>query len=190
MEKLSNRVFKVKHKQTSEYWHGHGSVFGLQGKVFHSALDAAHDIDLARIRLESNQGHRNRVQNTLANLVIIEEVNPENHSETINFIKTEDAIAAMRLQNAIKAKYGYPFLCLWLKVTSKPEYENAKYLVKISNNYKGFRERLKELGCSSRTYKKLGDWLVIFDDDAALRIKLLDGYDQFIVLETFIEDLI
>jgi hypothetical protein len=185
LEKLAKRAFKVKHKETSEYWNGHGGVFSLSGKVFKSALDAAFDIDRSRIRIRNINGRTP----TLASLVVIEEVNPDNTTEVLNEIPTEDAIAAMKLRVAIMTKYGYPFFCLWQKVTSTPKFEGAKYLVQVKEDYKAFRERLTELGCSSRTYKKVGDWIVLFDDDAAMRIKLLDGYEQFIHLGTFIEDL-
>jgi len=172
---LSSRIFKVKHKEIGTYWQGYGSNFASKGKEFPSALIAARQISMARIRaMPSGQ--------QLWDIVVIEEISPESF-QPLQIIPTEDALAVMYVHDFIRDKYGYSFFCLWQKVVTNKKYDGAKYLVHVKHNYEDFRERLKGLGYSSRHFAKIKDWLIIYDDEVAMRIKLIDGYDQFIVLQ-------
>lgn len=175
---MSSRVFKVKHKETGEYWQGYGSNFSAKGKEFNSALIAARQIDIARIRTPV-PGQQ------LKDLVDIEEVS--HTSEALQVIPTDEALDVMRVHDYVREKHGYSFFCLWHKVATQKKYYGAKYLVLVKKNYDEFRERLKGLGYSSRHYSKIKDWLIIYDNEVAMRIKLIDGYDQFIVLQDILD---
>jgi hypothetical protein len=172
---LSSRVFKVKHKETGKYWQGYGSNFSTTGKEFSSALLAARQVDITRIRT-SIPGQQ------LKDLVVIEELSPT-VTQPLQTIPTEEALAVMKVHDHVRLKYGYSFFCLWHKIISREKYEGAKYLVQVKTNYEDFRDRLKGLGYSSRHFAKIKDWLIIYDNDVAMRIKLIDGYDQFVVLD-------
>jgi hypothetical protein len=179
----TSRIFKVKHKETGKYWQGYGSNFSVSGKEFRSALDAARQIDLARIRT-SVPGQQ------LKDLVLIEEFEREvtKSTEPIQTIETDDALAVVRAYDHVHKKYGYSFCCLWRKVTTQPKFKDAKYLVKVDQDYEEFRERLKGLGYSSRHYTKQKDWIILFDDDVAMRVKLLSGYTEFVSMADIMAD--
>jgi hypothetical protein len=177
---LSSRVFKVKHKETGKYWQGYGSNYSTKGKEFTSALIAARQIDITRIRT-SIPGQQ------LKDLVEIEEISTTVDANPIQTIPAEEALAVMQVHDHVREKYGYSFFCLWHKVATQTKYEGAKYLVKVKTDYETFRERLKGLGYSSRHFSKIKDWLVIYDNDVAMRIKLIEGYDEFIVLQEILD---
>lgn len=183
---MAKRLFKVKSNTTGFHWEGQGSKFGRKGKYFSSAIEAARGLHYTQIR--PGLGTTYKSYTDFINDLVIEELHPDYYTKIQSFPAT-DAIEAYKLQTSIIGKYGYTFLCTWLKIASKPEYQGGKYLIRITDDYVEFRERLKGLGYSSRAYKKLGEWILVFDDDVAMRIKLIDGYDQFINVDTFIVDL-
>jgi hypothetical protein len=179
---LSKRVFKVKHKNTGEYWQGYGSKFSKIGKEFSSALAAARDISITHIRTDV-PGQQ------LKDLVIIEEVSKVKEKQPLQTIPTEEALAVVEVHDAVRAKYGYSFFCMWHKVVSEKRYEGAKYIVKVKDgDYEDFRESLKGLGFSSRHFSKQKDWLIIYDDDVAMRMKLLDRHEMFVALSEITDD--
>lgn len=177
---MSSRVFKVKHKETGKYWQGYGSNFSAKGKEFISALVAARQIDIARIRT-TIPGQQ------LKNLVVIEELSTGQSPEVIQTIDTDEALGVMRVHDHVRDKYGYSFFCIWHKVVTLEKYKGAKYLVQVKKDFDDFRERLKGLGYSSRHYSKIKEWLIIYDDDVAMPIKLIEGYDQFIKLDDILD---
>jgi hypothetical protein len=44
------------------------------------------------------------------------------------------------------------------------------------------------LGYSSRHYTKQKDWIILFDDDVAMRVKLLSGYTEFVSMADIMAD--
>lgn len=176
---MSKRVFKVKHKDTGEYWQGYGSKFSKSGKEFSSALKAAREISITHIRTDV-PGQR------LQDLVVIEEVEK---GLAIQTIPTEEALSVVEVHDKVRLKYGYSFFCMWHKVVSEPRYDGAKYLVKVKEQeYEDFLECLKGLGFSSRHFSKQKDWLIIYDDDVAMRMRLLDRHELFVPLSEIVDD--
>jgi hypothetical protein len=173
---MTTRVYKIKNKQTQEFWAGYASEFTKKGTQWTSWDSAAH-----AIRAQLSYRHHS----------IKEWVDEAEIVELTVSVQETDAFPLMEkvrlsaFYSALQDKFGKQFVKNYHKLCGDtPTEPKFKYAVLVApQKIDDFRTQLKNLGYSSRAFKKTDSWLWITDDDVAVRARLIDGVSQFVNLE-------
>lgn len=164
---MQRRIYKIKNKQTAEYWTGYGSNFSDKGTEFTSWDAAAYEI-----RRQLSFKHAS-IYGWLTDAEIVEFEVVASETGTRNLV---EAVQRSVFYDKLSKKYGKNFLRQYHKICDDPKLKGKfRHALKVSQTeFTEFREAMKGLGYSSRHYKKTDEWLWVEDDEVVLRAKLLD----------------
>lgn len=169
---MRQKQFKIQNTATGLFWNGYSSSFSESGTTFSSYEDAGN-------RIESQLKMKHNMNDWLLNAKVIEYeiIVQERETQT-----AKHCVMTYRFHEHLKKNYGHNFLRTYKKIRNdKTITEPFKYAVNIKrDSFKEFRESLKDLGFSSRHYKKVDEWIWVRDPDVVARIKLLN-FDETIV---------
>jgi hypothetical protein len=174
---MRSRNYKIKNKTTGQFWTGYGNNFSDRGSDFVTWDAAAYEV-----RRQIKFGHCS-LKSYIAESEIIE------YEVAVNEVSTTPLVLAVcrSLQyEKLEGKFGRSFVRQFHKLINNPEtLKKFKFAIKISESeYTEFRSAMKNLGFSSRHYKKTDEWLWISDEEVMLRAKLLD----YVVMAVYLEN--
>lgn len=175
---MKSRYYKIKNKE-GEYWSGYSSHFTKSGAEYSTLEDAGSALEYQRSRF-----HHKSINGWITDAEVEEfvvEVRKSNSFNAINIAKL--AVLSEQIYDAHGREFHKGFYKL-LKEENKFE---VKFAVRIQQDtYSELRSTLKDLGYSSRHYRKTGNWIWFSDEEIGMRIKLIDGELPFVKLEEYI----
>jgi hypothetical protein len=173
---MRSRNFKIKDTKTGQFWSGYGSAFSDRGSDFASWDAAAYEVNRQIGR------HHITVRDWIKDAAIIE------YEVSITEVGSEPLIPMVersKFYERLKKDYGREFIKNYSRFYENKETRGKyKFAIQVVNSdYAEFRESMKNLGFSSRHYKKTDSWLWIEDEQVMLRAKLLDYVVRAVYLE-------
>lgn len=172
---MKSRYYKIKKNDELLFWSGHGSHFSKKGTTFNSL----EDIGIALTIQITSWGRHKEITDILTDTTVQEfEISVNN----MGSFPIENTIALSELYIEIKADNGIAFLQGFKRIVNDPTIvHNFRFATKINpDSYVEFRKSLKDLGFSSRHFKKIGNWIWYDSSDLGARIKLLSGDIEFV----------
>lgn len=168
---MRSRTYKIKNKTTAQFWTGYGSSFTDKGAEWASWDSAAYEIR-RQLRLKHSS-----INAWLNDAEIVE------YEVLVNELGTQSltrAVMRSAFYDRMSKKYGATFTKHYHKLqeneTTRGKY---KYAIDVRRSeFSEFRVAMKNLGYSSRHYKKTDNWLWIEDEEVMLRAKLLNNVVQ------------
>lgn len=172
---MKSRCYKVKKKDTGEFWSGYSSAFSANGITFNSEGEAGYEL-----RKQLSLRH-NSIKDWIEQAEIVE------YEITTTEVGASSAMTAVlrhQFYEQVIKKHGKSFVKHYSKLQSDPETRDKyKFAIEVNpTTYTDFRDRLKALGFSSRHYKKLEHWIWIENDEVVATAKMLDGHKQIVDL--------
>jgi hypothetical protein len=167
---MAKHIYKIQNTKTLLFWSGVCSSFNSQGKKFNSVHSAAYSININQY-LDPAIILDCQVVKFQVELTVQEKTSLQYAVQRVSFYQR------------LTQSYGRDFsrsLCN-LEKSGTVEF---KYAVSIPpQKISLFQKQMKDLGFSSRCYRKVDNWLWISGNDVLLSIKMLDHHTNIVYLK-------
>ena len=179
---MKSRYYKIKNKDTAEFWSGYGSSFTKNGAEFKSLEDVGIAITAQlKMRHSSIKDWVNTAQVLEYDVLIVQNPNV--------LYAVGDTIKLAALYLTIRNDQDQQFLYGFKKLISGAKPLEIKHAAKIvPREYEEFRKTLKDLGYNSRSYRKIGPWIWFSEDAIGALIRLLPGVDKVVSLQPYCDE--
>lgn len=166
--------YKIKRTDTNQYWTGYGSTFSKAGTSWKTQDSIANEL-ANQLRWQHNS--------ILKWLDFAEVVEYEVVEQEVGSMPAQKTIKNRIFDKKIEAKYGRSFMTEYSKLVKEKGEGFYKCAIQVDyQGYETFRTNLKNLGHSSRCYKKTRNWIWVSDEDVIVKAKLLGDFKQSVNL--------
>ena len=171
--------YKIKKFASSEYWTGYSSQFSKNGVAYQSLEDAGAAIQ-AQLK-NSRNGIKTWADD--AQVIAFEVV-----TNVICSYELVSTIELAKLYESMRKDHGTSFIYGFKQLLKRDKDHAFKYAAQIPlSEYAAFRTTMRDLGFSSRNYKKVGDWIFFSDDDLCMRVKLVGSHSSFVMMDPYMD---
>jgi hypothetical protein len=171
--------YKIKKSDSPEYWTGYSSTFSRNGVAYRTLEDVGTAIKAQM----TNSRHGIRSWIGQAQVIAFEVVT--------NVICSYDLTATVelaKLYDTMQNTHGKTFLRGFKQLLKRDPDNIFKYAIEVATpDIDDFRTSMRDLGFSSRYYRKVGNWFFFNDDDLCVRVKLAARHTKFVNMHDYCE---
>lgn len=166
--------YKIKRTDTNQFWTGYGSTFSKTGTSWKSQESVANEL--------ANQ-LRWKHKTILDWIELAEVVEYEVVENEVGATPAQESVKNRVFNKKLETKYGKAFVAEYAKLVKEKGLGFYKCAILVDyRGYEEFRTNLKNLGHSSRCYKKTRNWIWVNDDDVIVKAKLLGDFKDSVNL--------